>query len=203
MRQLVLVGEDGLCCALGERLLAHALPGWAMATAPVDKQGVTKLVPELERYAKVAKNKFGPAVVCIADTDGQCPVEWLAARLPKQVPERFLMRLAVAEAESWVMADHVNVQAHFRIPANKLSRAPDELADPKAALLQLLWRHAPGELKQDMVQGHVNPPRRGTGYNPHLRTFVTDHWDPAQAAKRSPSLQRAIRRISLLEAADD
>lgn len=197
MKQLVLVGEDSLCCALGARLMAHALPDWTLALEPLDTQGVTKLIRQLDRYVKVAKH--GPAVLCVADTDGKCPVEWLAKWLPKRVPDRFVMRLAVTEAEAWLLADHQGMQGHFGIPAGKLPREPDECLDPKADLLRLLWRHAPRELKQDMVQGQVNPLRCGTGYNVNLRSFVAQRWNPEHAAQRSASLQRAVSRIRQLD----
>jgi hypothetical protein len=89
---------------------------------------------------------------------------WLSAR---ERHARLLLRLAVTEAESWLLADHDGIQAHFRIPRNKLPPRPDELDNPKAMLLQLLSRHAPVGIKREMLS--------------------TD--------TRSPSLQRALARL--------
>ena len=43
MTQILVVGEDALCCALGERLVAACLPGWKLAQTSIDTKGVTKL----------------------------------------------------------------------------------------------------------------------------------------------------------------
>ena len=54
MNTLVLVGEDDLCCALGERMVEQALPNWRLAVEPINKRGVTKLKADLNRYVEQA-----------------------------------------------------------------------------------------------------------------------------------------------------
>ena len=148
---VTLVGEDKLCCALGARLLSLLLPTWKVAPTPIVSGGVTKLVPALARYAQVAR--FGSPVLCVADTDGQCPVALINRWWPaKRRHARMLLRLAVTEAESWVLADHEAMRQRFKVPSKHLPVAPDTLADAKAVLLQLVHRHAPVALRREMVE---------------------------------------------------
>jgi hypothetical protein len=193
---VTLVGEDKLCCQLGVRLLSVLLPTWQVAPAPIVKAGITKLVPELPRYAQVAR--FGSPVLCVADTDGQCPAtlidQWWPAR---QRHARMLLRLAVTEAESWLLADHDAMKMHFKVPSKQLPGEPDALDDPKATLLQLVHRHAPATLRREMVElDRAGQPRRSTGYSVHLEQFVAHVWVPARAEVRSPSLGRAMTRLA-------
>lgn len=196
---VTVVGEDALCCRLGVRLVAHVLPAWRISPPPIDKGGVTKLIPDLPRYARAARH--GWPVLCIADSDRDCPVErvqtWLSAR---ERHARLLLRLAVTEAESWLLADHDGMQAHFRIPRNKLPPRPDELDNPKAMLLQLLSRHAPARIKREMLSTDPQgQPRRASGYAAHLNSYAAGVWEPSRAATRSPSLQRALARLTTWE----
>lgn len=194
MSQVILVGEDTLCCALGLRLVAHALPGWTVPIDPIVAGGVTKLAPELPRYQAVAQR--GPCVLCIADSDQHCPVELVASWLgPHPSAARFVLRLAVREAESWVLADRAGMNRHFKVPLGKLPRQPDELADPKTDLLRCVARYAPMALRREMVhQG--TPLRRGVGYKAGLRSYMANTWGPERAAVQSPSLQRALIGIA-------
>ena len=49
MKQILVVGEDALCCALGLKLVAIAMPGWTVSSAPINTRGVTKLLAALPR----------------------------------------------------------------------------------------------------------------------------------------------------------
>lgn len=196
---VTVVGEDALCCRLGARLVAHVLPAWRISPPPIDRGGITKLIPDLPRYARAARH--GYPVLCIADSDRECPVTlvqtWLSARARHS---RLLLRLAVTEAESWLLADHDGMQGYFRTPRSKLPARPDELENPKALLLQLLNRHAPAGIKREMLStGPQGQPRRASGYAAHLNSYAAETWEPARAATRSPSLQRALARLTAWE----
>lgn len=196
MTQLVVVGEDALCCALGQRLVAHALPGWSLAVPPIDTRGVTNLLPKLARYINMARH--GPSVFCLADSDQVCPVDLLKKWLAHAPPTGFVLRLAVREAESWVLADGQGMRDHFRVPLPKLPHQPDELVDPKRDLLKFLSRYAPAQLRREMVQASPTQLSMGTGYNAGLRDFVSVTWRPDRAADQSPSLRRALVRLAVL-----
>lgn len=196
MNRILVVGEDALCCALGERLVDSCLPGWIMVAPSVNKAGVTKLVPDLPRYAQFSQNAHS-AVLCIADTDRGCAKQLAEKWRPKHAPKEFLLRLAVTEAESWLLADRVSFSKYFDVPRNRLPLNPDEVADPKQLILELVAKSRKKAMREELVSTKV-PARAGTGYNLHLGAFVRDEWHIVDAASLSPSLARAVGRLQAL-----
>lgn len=196
MKRILIVGEDTLCCALGERLVAQALPGWTIAGPPIDTKGITRLVANLPRYARQARDLW--PVLCIGDSDGQCVKRLLAKWRPKEAPDGFMLRLAVAEAESWLLADRHGFAKGLGVPLNKLPHSADALADPKLALLGLIARSSKRAFRDEIVSQR-DPTRRGVGYNVHLSAFVRAHWDACRGSECSSSLARAWLRVRALE----
>ena len=196
-KALALVGEDALRCELGVKLVTHALPKWRVAFQPIDAQGATKLVKEIPRYAESAR--FGAPLLCIADSDQQCPIEWVNANLsPKHRHSRFMLRLAVPEAEAWVLADHDGMARHFKAPIRKLPAVADSLADPKHELMRLVQKHAPAYIRREMIAiAKTGELRRAAGYNAHLRQFASQMWSPERAAPQSASLDRTLSRLRM------
>jgi hypothetical protein len=194
MNSLIVVGEDGLCCALGAKLVQDLLPEWNVAIPPINKGGITKLIPDLPKFCKLAKS--GRPVLCIADVDRRCAVQLVQRWLPHGKPALMLLRLAVPEAESWLLADQEGLQRLIEVPTHKIPHEPEVLIDAKQQLLGLINRYGTKTIRREMV---INEPTHliaGTGYNQHLKQFVQEHWRPQRAATRSPSLQRAIKRIA-------
>jgi len=186
-----------LCCALGERLVASCLPNWQLAGPAIDTRGVTKLLPALPRYAQQARHV--QPVLCIADTDGQCAVDLLTRWVPTPAEERMLLRFAVTEAESWLIADREGAAQALAIPLTRLPQWPDEVPDPKGLILTLAARSKKRAIREEVVSSG-DPNRPGSGYNLHLSGFVRSYWDARRAALVSPSLARAVKRIGELKA---
>lgn len=192
MRHLRIVGEDELCCSLGARLVGEAMPGWQVHGQPHSTGGVTKLLPALSRYADQARHVR--PVLCIADTDKRCPVHLIADHLPPDSPPGFFLRLAVPEAECWVLADRTAVATYFQISPQAIPGDPEQLADAKQEVLRLAKKSKVRRVREEMVAG-TNPLKQGSGYNLHLRTLVSTEWSAGRAAGNSPSLQRTITRL--------
>lgn len=194
MSRILVVGEDALCCVLGERLVRGCLPGWQLAGPSIDTGGVGRLRTSLPRYTNVAQHLH--PVLCIADTDGRCAVELLQAWLPRAA-QRLVLRLATPEAESWAMADAEGFATTLGVPAGKVPREPDGVTDAKAAVLGLARRSRIRAIRSEVVSAQ-DPERPGSGYNLHLCRFVRDVWRMPAAAERSPSLRRAVHRVRML-----
>ncbi|MCU0763607.1 MAG: hypothetical protein MUF76_11745 [Hydrogenophaga sp.] len=192
MKKLLVVGEDALCGALGIQLIRAAMPGWIASGEPINTGGITKLLPSIARYVKQAQYVW--PVLCVADTDKKCPVELRNEWLPPHAPNSFMFRLAVPEAESWVLADREAFAEFFRVPINKITAEPEKLADAKVELLRLARMSKVRSLKEEVVSA-TSPVKRGVGYNTHLCALVYKHWDAIRAAERAPSLSRAIERL--------
>lgn len=191
MDAAVVVGEDALTCALAARLVHDLQPAWRL-DAVVDKRGVSHLWADLGRLLQVAAR--GTRVVCLADTDGACAAGLLARHVPMGPPAGFALRLAVSEAESWVMADQAGLAAALGVARNKLPAQPDAHDDPKRLLLTLARRSTLAHIRRELVSAS-DPSKQGAGYNLHLCAFVRQGWNWQTACACSPSLARAVQRI--------
>lgn len=196
MTRVLVVGEDDLTCTLGERIVASLLPTWTAASPTVNAGGRSKLVTALPRYNQFAQHVAH--VVCIADSDGNCPAGLLLDWFPSGHSSRLLVRLAVPEAESWALGDRRAVADYFRVPLNIVPRAPDDLGDAKREMLRILKRSRLRQFRDEMVSSLGGQDRPGVGYNVHLRQFIQTRWDVAAAEQGSPSLRRAMGRVRAL-----
>lgn len=195
MSRVLIVGEDLLCCALAERIVASTLPAWKLSSPTINAGGVTKLRSALHRYAKQARHV--QPVFCLADTDGQCALEWLQQWRPPYAPTSLILRLAVNEAESWVLADRAGFSRYMEVPISKIPKGVDQLTDPKGLVLQLVGKSRKRQFRTEMVSA-TDPAKQGSGYNLHMQAFVKQHWDTKMARELSPSLDRAIRQLCTL-----
>lgn len=195
MAYLFVIGEDALCCALGTKLATDVV-GRKLPELAVNTNGVTKLKSSLSRYLGIAR--LYP-VLCIADTDGACAPQLIREWLPGPQPHDFFLRLAAPESESWLMADHDTFASYFRVPPNRVPRAPDMAVDAKRVFLNLARASKRREIRVE-VASPTDPSRPGPGYNLHLCDYVANHWRPRDAAANSPSLARAISRLEGLRA---
>lgn len=127
------------------------------------------------------------------DDRGTCLPELRSRLLGGTGPsDGMCFRLAVRSIEAWLMADHEGFVDHF----GPRSRPPDDvdgIPDPKRTLMDLCR----SSHKRDIREGV--PPRKGSGrrHGPAYVDIVADYcqsvWSPAQARRRSLSLDRALR----------
>ncbi|MDR2219000.1 MAG: DUF4276 family protein [Methylobacillus sp.] len=190
---MFVIGEDGLCCALGEKL-ATEIAGCTLAQPVINTNGVTSLKKSISRYLDTT---HVCPVLCLADTDGKCAVRLLRSWLPKHASSSFILRFAVTESESWLLADREGLADFFGLSQSLLPRRPDDLADAKRELLDLARRSKKRLIRQEVVSSK-DLRKPGEGYNIHLCDFVTRHWQPLRAITNSPSLERAVNRLKQL-----
>ncbi|MCR5815016.1 MAG: hypothetical protein K6G15_11085 [Desulfovibrio sp.] len=68
------------------------------------------------------------------DSNSPCPLAARQRYLGKQaavIHQNFLLRFAVNELESWLLADYRNFAKLLRVRADKIAPQPDMLPDPK------------------------------------------------------------------------
>ena len=117
------------------------------------------------------------------------------------VDPNLLVRVAVLEIESWILADREEIARWLGISSGIISRAPESLEDPKRTLVQLASRSQNRALREAIAPVRVlGTNRTGPNYNETVGEFVTQHWDPETARRNAPSLDRAITRIGELAA---
>jgi hypothetical protein len=197
IKPIAVVAEDQLTQAVLHKCISEVLPAYRVARTEV-KRGRGNVQRELGAYAALAE--VMPVLIGV-DLDGDdCAPTLLGAwgRLPPQAG--LLLRVAVREIESWVLADQRRVASFIGAAPNEVPRRPDELVDPKRSLLELAREHAGPELKADLVPRNYNAsyPRIGPAYNLRLGAFVAKNWRPHVARKKSPSLERAMVALERL-----
>lgn len=191
MTPIAIATEDELSEAVAVRLIAE-LQEPHYVTHMLRKGGFGYLRSKMDSWCQMAQHQL---MLVLTDLDqaqcaGELREQWLSAR---SEPARLLLRVAVREVESWVLADHVGMRLLIG-QRGTLPPRPDDLPDPKQALLRLASR-APRELKDDLLRVTEAGLAQGLGYNARLGHWVSSMWSPERAAERSPSLQRARRRL--------
>lgn len=156
------------------------------------KKGKSYLDQKAEAFNAAAKH--GPWLVLRdLDNDAPCPGELVRRLLPR--PSRqMVLRLAVRSIESWLLADKEALRRFLGIALARIPDRPDELPDPKSALVGLTRRSR----YTDMAPEPGAPNRVGPAYNARLIEFVMLHWRPRIAARNSESLRRCLARLDAI-----
>lgn len=190
---IVLATEDQLSEEIGLKLAADARLNVAQK---IRRGGNGYLKKRMRNFCEIARQV---PVVVLADLDRQsCPVTMMRSWLRGQRPTPDLIfRVAVAEVESWILADHRAVSSLFNLHHGVIPREPDALLDPKATLIRLAGR-APRIVREDLVPRANSISTQGLGYNMRLSDLVNTTWDLDRAAARSQSLRRAQEALRKL-----
>jgi len=194
MTIVVLATEDELSEAIGIKLLAE-INLEPQSIQYLRKNGSGYLRSKLNNWKELSQIR---PVLLITDLDQiSCPMKLITTWLGgSAVPQDLLLRVAVREIESWVLADHEAVRQLIG-KKGKLPPSPDELSDPKSHLLQLA-QLAPREIREDLVKENGAITSQGIGYNARLRHWVSSSWSAERASTRSPSLARTRIRLKEL-----
>ena len=114
---------------------------------------------------------------------------------PLQAP-KLSVRVPVRSIESWLMADSEAFCEYFHTA--KVNGAPDELANPKLALVEACRRSKSSGVRRDMVPKAGAKRAVGELYEARIIDFATSHWRIEHALHRSPSLERTVNRLKQL-----
>jgi len=177
--------------AIALRLIAE-IPTPHCVRMKLGKTGNGYLRSKMNSWYQMAQHQV---MLVLTDLDrANCLVEFRDQWLATEPPHNLLLRIAVREVESWVLADHVAMRALIGTKG-VLPVAPDELADPKQSLLRLA-KSAPKQIRDDLLKTIDGNMAQGLGYNARLTAWVRSEWSPERAAERSPSLAKARLRLS-------
>jgi hypothetical protein len=188
-----LATEDVLSEAVGLRLLAE--PGCGLECGrTLRRNGAGYLRSRMPSWHEMARR--GQPVLVITDLDrGHCPATLVAQWCGRsERPDSLLIRVAVREVESWLLADHDGMRRLLR-SKSRLPAQPDRLTDPKQHLL-MLARSARRDIREELIAAQGAIARQGVGYNARLSAFVATDWSPARASARSNSLKRTRWRLA-------
>jgi hypothetical protein len=158
------------------------------------RRGFGYLRKKIEGFNNAAK---GTPFLVLTDLDqSECPPilirEWLVS--PKQA--NLIFRIAVRSVESWLLAHRKALARFFGIPEKQIPTDPDEIENPKQFLIQSAAKSPKREIRAAIVPAPQSTAFIGPDYNGKLIEFVEREWQAREAAKYSPSLERALAAIT-------
>ncbi len=196
---ITLAVEDVLSELVASRLVGKYLPD-AVIRGTMGLRGFGYLRQRMRDFNQIAL--YQNPVLLLADMDAPqgCPV--LRARELTSgltAAPNLLVRIAVLEIESWILADGKGVAQWLGISRTSLFPNVEGLLDPKRSLIELARRSRKRTLREAICpRNERGTNRTGPGYNDTVGEFVFDAWDPEAARRNAPSLDRAINRMSAL-----
>lgn len=187
--------EDELSEAVVEKILNSTLVDFNIVWKR-RKRGFGYLKKNIRKFNEVAKSY---PVLLLTDLDNAlCASELTSSWLTIPKSPNFLFRVAVREVEAWLLADREAIAQFLNVSSSICPDSPDNLTDPKQALLNLAKKSKTREIKQDLLSAKGSLSPVGLGYNARLSDFVWKHWDVNRAVVRSASLDRAWKRACAL-----
>lgn len=148
------------------------------------------------KYASLASTNTAVLVLTdFMDSRCNCIIEALniyLGSITENTTTNFILRFAVNELESWLLADHINFSRLIGVPKRNLPPEPDKIADPKKYIANLVYRLGMIRDKQDLITVRG---RQGRLYIDIMTDFIENKWNISRAKERSPSLSRCLKRL--------
>ena len=195
MTYIKAVVEGDVDAAVVRRLAAEA----QLQIAEVHvRGGKEKIRSRIGAYARAAEH-LAFFVLVDLDREFEC-APGLVSEWIEQPKPRLCFRVAVKAIEAWLLADQEACARFLRVRRASIPDRPEDVADPKAKLVDLARSSSDRSLRADIV------PRPGSGrvvgpaYSSRLIEFVNaqDGWSPVSAAQSADSLGRARRSLTRL-----
>jgi len=184
--------EDELSETVLRKLLAQSQPSFAIGHA-YRRGGFGYLRRTVAGFNQAAR---GTPFVVMTDLDrGQCAPALIQEWLPQPRHANLIFRVAVRTVEAWLLGHRGALADFLGIAERLVPRDVDGLRDPKGTLIRLARRSRYRHRREAIVPRPGSTARIGPDYNGCLSEFVTQQWDAGKAARSSPSLDRALRRL--------
>lgn len=189
-RLVNVVYEDEVSLSLMERIIGSATGGLAI-DRHYPAHGYGKIRAKIKSYNAAAR--YMPFFI-LTDLDmNDCAPGLIREWLGGAPSPGLIFRVAVREAESWILADTKGFSRFLSVSEALLPSEPDLLPDPKAALLKLAAR-ARKRVIRDALLPHEFA-RQGPDYNGTLQAFIRREWNLSAARRRSPSFDAAVAAL--------
>jgi hypothetical protein len=187
--------EDAVSEALVRRLIAEVRPDLTLHQV-MRKNGKGYIRSKARALNRTAHSV---PVFILVDQDryDPCPADLIREILPVPHGPRLLFRVAVMEAESWLLADANHLATFLGVSRGHMPAAPDEVSQPKEMIVALAARSQTRAIRDDLVPRPGDLRKVGAAYNPRLISFIENEWDVNAAAAVSPSLRRAVDRLRI------
>jgi len=155
--------------------------------------GKSRLRDRISGYNQAARHQ--PWVVLVdLNHEAVCAPELRVSWFPA-VNEFMCFRVAVRETEAWLLADQQRIAQFLDVSVRRIPSLPDELDDPKAAVVDLARRSGRRDIREDMVPRPRSRRSEGPAYASRLIEFAQQLWRPTVAESRSDSLRRCRQAL--------
>lgn len=182
---------------LDEAVLSHLLAQSGKrftVGACYGKRGKDYLRQNVARFNYAAAHK--PFIILTDLDEEDCPPGLVNRWLPLGQHGNLVLRIAVREVETWLLADRDQLAGFLGIAGTEIPQWPDRQQDPKALLVRLASRSRKRDIREDLVPAHESTSKVGKNYVGRLIHFVRNAWRVDSATrKRSPSLDKAIKSL--------
>jgi hypothetical protein len=189
---LAVVVEDDLSLAVLDRILSSSSRQFKI-TRPFVSRGFGNIKRSINTYRQASR--IIPHIILTDLDNAICAASLIRDWKAENLPASMMLRVAVREVESWILADQESFSKFAKIPKKKIPLSPDLLADPKQTLVNLVRHSSSRRLAAEIVPAAGSRAQIGPLYNEKLSTFVLGQWDPVVAAASSPSLLRTRGRL--------
>ncbi|TVQ20126.1 MAG: hypothetical protein EA382_15525 [Spirochaetaceae bacterium] len=135
--------------------------------------------------------RHAPFVVILDLDERSCAPGYRDALLPRGAERYMILRIAVREVESWLLADRDGFARYLGVAVTVIPPEPDDLPDPKRSLFDLVRRSRRRSIRESILPIDRTA-RLGPDYNGALMGMVNEYWSRDRAVSNSPSLQRAV-----------
>lgn len=201
MTPMSIVTEDRLSEALARRVLAESPLTCSIVASYRDMSrrnavaGNSYIEQNIHGFNSAAAHS--PFLVLLDLDRRVCTVRYRDELLPYGPARYMVLRIAVTEAESWVLADRDSFATFFSVSRDHVPRVPDDLPDAKDALFKTI-RRSRSRRMQDAILPSGPTTSHGPDYNGTLIRYLHEAWRIDQAESASPSLRRARSAVARL-----
>jgi hypothetical protein len=199
VRWIYLSGEDEVAEALARRCVERVLPELTFQSIRPRQGGIDGVIEKFPSYLDTSRNY--PFFVMIDLDRKECPPSARADLLTKHnitdLPRQFILSIVKRESEAWLLGDSDGIAEYLGIPDQGITGNPEELPDPKGAIIQLA-KTSP-RYRDEICPDAKGDAKVGPGFNFRLTEFVKRQWNIETAAKRSPTIMRTLERLNNLK----
>lgn len=139
-------------------------------------------------------SRYTPYVI-LTDLDHiPCPPQLINDWINFPISQSLLFRIAVKEAEAWLLADRIGFARFIGVAASKIPLNSETIRHPKEFIVSLAKKSLKRSVRADIIPEGISSV--GPGYNPKMEEFIVNHWNVENAIHNSNSLRKAIERIT-------
>jgi len=155
-------------------------------------RGNGKIKRQIRAYNNASQ--FGYYFIITDLDDNECAPSLIRDWLPEQQNSQLLLRIAVREIESWLLADRTNFASFFSISQQLIPFNPDNEVNPKHTVISLAKRSRRRDIREAIVPID-DYAKIGPRYNIKLQNYIQNNWCINSARKNSKSLENTIKSL--------